>query len=231
LASSRASISLAAARPFSKDVSCSGLNTPIKKNEPKADLAIFRFFGFAHWLLGHETKRAVTCGVALLMGKAAAASDFELELELIQAHMTQKPLLWIEVGAHVVRKRSECAGVVWAGAGVAWRLCVVFEAFLGCLASSAFFVWCSPAGGCVQSTASGFGETVTPRHSTAWLGGPGTTFFTEKPVLFILFGSSFIADEVVATGGWCFRLNQVPPWFPSARQVCAIQGGGWRQRR
>jgi hypothetical protein len=24
-----------------------------------------------------------------------------------------------------VRKRSECAGVVWAGAGVAWRLCVL----------------------------------------------------------------------------------------------------------
>jgi hypothetical protein len=34
--------------------------------------------------------------------------------------MTQKPLLWVEVGAHAVRKRSECAGVVWAGAGVAW---------------------------------------------------------------------------------------------------------------
>jgi hypothetical protein len=46
------------------------------------------------------------------------------ELELIQTHMTQKPLLWVEVGAHAVRKRSECAGVVWAGAGVAWRLCV-----------------------------------------------------------------------------------------------------------
>ena len=42
----------------------------------------------------------------------------ELELELIQTHMTQKPLLWVEVGAHAVRKRSECAGVVWAGAGV-----------------------------------------------------------------------------------------------------------------
>jgi hypothetical protein len=42
------------------------------------------------------------------------------ELELIQPHMTQKPLLWVEVGAHAVRKRSECAGVVWAGAGVAW---------------------------------------------------------------------------------------------------------------
>ena len=52
------------------------------------------------------------------------ASPAELELELIQTHMTQKPLLWVEVGAHAVRKRSECAGVVWAGAGVAWRLCV-----------------------------------------------------------------------------------------------------------
>jgi hypothetical protein len=31
--------------------------------------------------------------------------------------MTQKPLLWVEVGAHAVCKRSECAGVVWAGAG------------------------------------------------------------------------------------------------------------------
>jgi hypothetical protein len=45
----------------------------------------------------------------------------ELELELIQTHTTQKPLLWVEVGAHAVRKRSECAGVVWAGAGVVWR--------------------------------------------------------------------------------------------------------------
>jgi hypothetical protein len=29
----------------------------------------------------------------------------ELELELIQAHMAQKLLLWVEVGAHAVRKR------------------------------------------------------------------------------------------------------------------------------
>ena len=45
--------------------------------------------------------------------------------------MAQKPLLWVEVGAHAVRKRSECGGMVWVGAGVAWRLCVcclVFEA-------------------------------------------------------------------------------------------------------
>jgi hypothetical protein len=48
----------------------------------------------------------------------------ELELDLIQTHMTQRPLLWVEVGAHAVRKRSGCAGVVWAGAGVAWRMCV-----------------------------------------------------------------------------------------------------------
>jgi hypothetical protein len=48
----------------------------------------------------------------------------ELELELIQTHMTQKLLLWVKAGAHAVRKRSECGGVGWAGAGVAWRLCV-----------------------------------------------------------------------------------------------------------
>ena len=54
----------------------------------------------------------------------------ELELELIQTHMAQKPLLWVEVGAHAVLNRSKCGGVEWAGAGVAWRLgeCVVFEA-------------------------------------------------------------------------------------------------------
>jgi hypothetical protein len=43
----------------------------------------------------------------------------ELELELIQTHMAQKPLLWVEVGAHAVRNRSKCGGVGWAGAGVA----------------------------------------------------------------------------------------------------------------
>jgi hypothetical protein len=74
---------------------------------------------------------------------------FELELELIQTHMTQKPFLWVEVGAHVVRKRPECAGVVWAGAvsrGACVCVCVLsLKPFLGCLAPLAFFVWCSPA--------------------------------------------------------------------------------------
>ena len=56
--------------------------------------------------------------------------EHELELELIQTHMAQKPLLWVEVGAHAVRNRAKCGGVGWAGAGVAWRLgvCVVFGA-------------------------------------------------------------------------------------------------------
>ena len=43
-----------------------------------------------------------------------------MELELIQAHMTQKNLLWVEAGAHAVRKKkSECAGMVRARVGVA----------------------------------------------------------------------------------------------------------------
>ena len=77
-----------------------------------------------------------------------------LELELIQIHTTQKPLPWVEVGAHAMRKRSECGGIVWVSAGVAWRLCVCCLCSLsGCPASSAYFVRCSPAGGSVQSTA------------------------------------------------------------------------------
>jgi len=45
----------------------------------------------------------------------------EPELELIQTHITQKPLMWVEVGAHAVRKRPEFAGAVWVGAGVSRR--------------------------------------------------------------------------------------------------------------
>jgi hypothetical protein len=40
--------------------------------------------------------------------------------------MTQKPLMWVEVGAHAVHKRSKRYGVLWAGAGVAWRSCVSY---------------------------------------------------------------------------------------------------------
>ena len=69
------------------------------------------------------------CGSASVTA-ACNPFELELELELIQTHMAQKPLLWVKVGAHAVRNRSKCGGVGWAGAGVAWRLgvCVVFEA-------------------------------------------------------------------------------------------------------
>jgi hypothetical protein len=40
-------------------------------------------------------------------------SELGLELELIQTHMTQKPLLWAEVGVHAVRKVIVC----WGGVG------------------------------------------------------------------------------------------------------------------
>jgi hypothetical protein len=36
--------------------------------------------------------------------------------------MAQKLLLWVEVGAHVVRNKPMFGGVEWAGAdGVAWK--------------------------------------------------------------------------------------------------------------
>ena len=41
------------------------------------------------------------------------AYKLELELGLIQARMTHKPLLWVEAGAHAVRKKLERDGVVW----------------------------------------------------------------------------------------------------------------------
>ena len=42
----------------------------------------------------------------------------ELELELIQAHMAQKPVLRVEVGAHALRVRSVSREKAWASAGV-----------------------------------------------------------------------------------------------------------------
>ena len=61
----------------------------------------------------------------------------ELELELIQTHMTQKPLLWVEVGARAVRERSKRGGGCGQSANVAWRLC-------GCVLSvkPVMAVWC-----------------------------------------------------------------------------------------
>ena len=46
----------------------------------------------------------------------------ELELELIQGHMAQKPVLRVEVGARVLRVRSVSREEAWASAGAqgAW---------------------------------------------------------------------------------------------------------------
>jgi hypothetical protein len=57
------------------------------------------------------------------------ASEIELELEPVQAHMTQKPLLWVEVGAHAVSKKTERDGAVWAGASAVWSLCACVMSF------------------------------------------------------------------------------------------------------
>jgi hypothetical protein len=60
------------------------------------------------WRAGkNEHKEALEQGLtsSVLRGRSP-----KLELELIQTHMTQKPLLWVEVGAQKVR-------VCWGGEG------------------------------------------------------------------------------------------------------------------
>ena len=51
-----------------------------------------------------------------------ASVKWELEPELIQAHMAQKPMLRVEVGARALRVRSVSREEAWASAGVqdAW---------------------------------------------------------------------------------------------------------------
>jgi hypothetical protein len=44
--------------------------------------------------------------------------ELELELELIQTHMAQKPVLLVEVGARALRVRSVSREEAWASAGV-----------------------------------------------------------------------------------------------------------------
>ena len=56
---------------------------------------------------------------------AAVASvpyELELELELLQAHMAQRPLLRVEVGARALRMWSVSREGAWASAGMqgAW---------------------------------------------------------------------------------------------------------------
>ena len=80
---------------------------------------------------------------------------FELELELIQSQMAQKPMLRSEVGARALRVRSVSRGEVWASAGMqgAWVSGCGCEADQGMLRSQRpSLLWCPPAG-VVQGTA------------------------------------------------------------------------------
>jgi len=56
--------------------------------------------------------------------------------------MAQKQLLWVEVGAHVVRKRSKRGEVLWASAGAAWYL-------RACVGVCVIFVFACPFAVCV----------------------------------------------------------------------------------
>ena len=81
----------------------------------------------------------------------------ELELELIQSQMAQKPVLRGDVGARALRARSVSVPreEVWASAGVqgAWVGWCGCEADSGVLWSQgASLLWCSP-GEAVQVTA------------------------------------------------------------------------------
>ena len=74
----------------------------------------------------------------------------ELELELIQTHMTQKPMLRVEVGALDARQAKNLKGGVLDRRSSARRLCGcawVIQPRLGFLVFvSLFFLWCPPAG-------------------------------------------------------------------------------------
>ena len=81
--------------------------------------------------------------------------SLELEFELIQPQMAQKPMLRGEVGVRALRVRSLPREEVWASAGVQGALVsgCGCEAYKGVLWSQRpSLLWCSPAGA-VQGTA------------------------------------------------------------------------------
>ena len=93
-------------------------------------------------------------------------SGIELEPEhgLIQIHMAQKQLLWVEevveVDAHAVRKRLGRDGVVLASAGVAYRACVCY------VFGASWAVWCRYCAVQVQTI---MASKSCPRGSRWWL--------------------------------------------------------------
>ena len=88
-------------------------------------------------------------------GGAGVQPRSELELELIQPQMAQKPMLRGEVGARALRVRSVSREEVWASAGVqsAWVGGCGCEADTGVFVfveSEAFFVVVLPRRGCAR---------------------------------------------------------------------------------
>ena len=62
--------------------------------------------------------QATTWILKTITKKLLAGFELELELELIQSHMAQKPMLRGEVGARALCVRSVSREEAWASAGV-----------------------------------------------------------------------------------------------------------------
>ena len=81
-----------------------------------------------------------------------AAAAVQLELELVQTNMAQRPVLRAEVGVRVLRVWSVSREDAWASAGVqgAWVSgfeCEADQGVLGVVESEAFFVVVAPPQG------------------------------------------------------------------------------------
>ena len=90
--------------------------------------------------------------------------ELELELELIQPHMAQKPMLRGEVGARALRVRSDVRGhgQVRLCKALGCGRCGCLKPIRACcVVGSAFFLVAPPRGGCAMA----------PRDSGMCLGG------------------------------------------------------------
>ena len=81
----------------------------------------------------HSTMAPISTSLALAprvflsptpMQRVRLQHPWEPELELIRLNIAQKPLLWVEVGAHAVCKRPGCDGVVMSSSRAQRSSCV-----------------------------------------------------------------------------------------------------------
>ena len=59
----------------------------------------------------------------ITLNTSAKNSELELELELIQTRMTQKPMLWVEVGKGALFPHVAGGPSLWVTLRVLWSLC------------------------------------------------------------------------------------------------------------